>query len=78
MNTSPRYGSSQDTICPESQLLWAKRGEALLDPRQVGVSTDPPVTTYESVSLAADLRQFAVCRLTTTVSTGHNQRGENE
>lgn len=78
MNLSPRYGSSQDTICPESQSLWAKRGEALLDPRQAGVSTDPPVTTSESVSLAANQRQFAVCRLTTTVSTGHNKGGENE
>lgn len=78
MNTSPRYGSSQDTICPKPQLLWAESGEALLDPRQAGVSTDPPVITSESVSLAANQRQFAVCRLTTTVSTGHNKGGENE
>ena len=78
MNTSPRYVDCQDTICPESESLWAVGGEAQLYPRQGGVLTDPPAYTYESVSLAADLRQFAVCRLTTTVSTGHNQRGENE
>lgn len=78
MNPSPRYGSSQDTICPKPQQLWAERGEAILDPRQAGVSTDPPVTTSESVSLAANQRQFAVCRLTTTVSTGHNKGGVNE